>query len=76
VTIEKTSKELKSNLLWSWLAVASGVALGVVSFMTLQCGGDTARNFASIGILASILVATIGAGGIVVTRIKMWWRHG
>ena len=69
VTIEKTGKRLKGNLLLAYATVIGGIAMvGVLA------GSATGPNDTTPG----IAVAAVGIGMIwvVVTKVRIWWNHG
>ena len=63
VTIEKTSKKLKSSLLMWWVAFFTGGYL----MMSDEAGSDMSV-FGTMLLIGSI-------AGLFVTKLLIWWNH-
>lgn len=68
-TVQKTSKRLKLHLLLSTLIFLTGVILIIVAIASeetsiLAVGGP--------GFLATL----VGLVWLIVTKLRIWWRHG
>lgn len=67
-TIEKTSKELKAQVLWAAFTVGFGMLL-------LTIAGGTESDAKILFILGGLLVSAIGVAWLLLVKYWIWWNH-
>jgi hypothetical protein len=69
VTVEKTSKRLKAQMLVNWVAFLVALVVFVVTLPT-QENPESRTNVVSV----LVMFATVVAG--IYLRVSRWWNHG
>ncbi|MFQ3578757.1 MAG: zinc ribbon domain-containing protein [Bacteroidales bacterium] len=73
ITIEHTSKKLKRNLLI--YAILIGISF-ILMMIGLFIRATASEEFGAFLSSISFLLMIIGVFGLILTKIKIWWRHG
>lgn len=74
VTVERTSKRIKENMLWAWAFFFAGALLFIVPIATVTHIGF--RPFASVCLFAGLVLMTFSAIWAVANSADRWWNHG
>ena len=77
ITTEKTSKRLKSHIVFAWLALITGIIMVAVALNEVAKDPSAEPpGYAPFLMFGGVVLVMFGIVLGVATRIWIWWKHG